>query len=89
METINCTSVLLQIFASLSDMGIDEMQPTEHTLFLTRKLLWVIRKHKRLGATCSHTVVVEMGGKKEREKECVVELTQPFFDALERTEIMV
>ena len=68
-------------------MGIDEMQPTEHTLFLTRKLLWVIRKHKRADATCSHTVVLEMGGKKEREKECVVALTQPSFCALERREI--
>ena len=57
-----------------------------HTLLLIGKLLWVIRKHKRAYAIGSYTVV-EKGGKKEREKECVVALTQPSFCALERREI--
>ena len=46
----------------------------------------IIRNHKAVSATCPH-IVVEKGGKKEREKECVVTLTQPFFYALERREI--
>ena len=46
----------------------------------------MIRKHKRAYAIGSYTVV-EKGGKKEREKECVVALTQPSFCALERREI--
>ena len=48
--------------------------------------LWVIGNKKKESSVYSHTVV-EKGGKKEREKECVVALTQPFFFALERREI--
>ena len=33
----------------------------KHTPFLFGKLLWVIRKHKRACATCSHTVVGKGG----------------------------
>ena len=49
-------------------------EPVVHTLFLIGKLLWVIRKHKTVSATCPH-IVVEKGGEKERQKECVVALT--------------
>ena len=38
--------------------------------------LWVIGNNKKESSVCSHTVV-ERGGKKEREKEHVVALTQP------------
>ena len=44
---------------------------TMHTLFLIGKLLWVMRKHKTVSATCP-LIVVETGGKKEKQNECVV-----------------
>ena len=49
-------------------MGIDDMQPTEHTLFLIGKLLSVIRKHKESG---SYMLTHSGGGdgRKKRKRE--------------------
>ena len=43
---------------------------SSHSLLLIGKLLWVIRKHKKVSATCPHIVVGKGGEKRKTEGMC-------------------
>ena len=52
------------------EAGGNMQQVRAHTPLLIGKLLWVIRKHMKAPATCSHTVVEKGGEKRKKEGMC-------------------